>query len=128
MADVRVIVVERDELVRLLADAVRSAIASHASRDEWVDARTSGLGRRLFLRLAHQGAFPVSKRGKTYVARRSDVDVYLERQRVQPEATPCEPAVVPSTPSQPSAPSVTNDDPIERALASGRLRVLKKTE
>lgn len=83
--------------------------------DEWVDARSSGLGRRLFLRLAREGAFPVSKRGKAYVARRSDVDAYLERQRVQRT----QPAV---------SRRVGPDDPIARALAAGRLRVVKKTE
>src|SRR5688500_4598914 len=48
MADVRVVVIESDELARLIAAAVRSAIASQTSGNEWVDARTSGLGRRLF--------------------------------------------------------------------------------
>lgn len=128
MAEVRVVVVELDELVRALEIAVGSALAAHASRDEWVDARTSGLGRRLFLRLAREGAFPVSKRGNAYVARCSDVDAYLERQRVQPEAPSSKPAVAPSTPSQPSDPPVANDDPIARALAAGRLRVLQKIE
>lgn len=119
MADVRVVVIESDELVRLIAAAIRSAIASQASGDEWVDARTSGLGRRLFLRLAREGAFPVSKRGRAYVARRADVDAYIERQRVQPQPKPPEPP-------PPEPPSPGGHDPIAAALAAGRLRVVRK--
>lgn len=118
MTEVRVIVVERDELLRLIAEAVRSASELQSTRAEWVDARSSGLGRRLFLRLARQGAFPVSKRGKAYVARRADVDAYLEQQRVRPSSLP--------PPPEPQPPP--SEDPIARALAAGRLRVVKKAE
>lgn len=115
MADVRVVIVEREELERLIVDAVRAAVASRGSGDEWVDAKTSGLGRRLFLRLARQGAFPVCKRGRAYVARRADVDAYLECQRIQPQ---------PPDPPEPPPPGGT--DPIAAALAAGRLRVVGK--
>lgn len=118
MADVRVVVVERDELERLIDAAVRSAMSSKASGDEWVDARSSGLGWRLFLRLARQGAFPVSKRGKAYVARRADIDAYIESQRVKPQ---------PPSPQPPApAPPPGSHDPIAEALAAGRLRVVKR--
>jgi hypothetical protein len=118
VAEVRVVIIERDELLRLIADAIRSAGAASPTGDEWVDARSSGLGRRLFLRLAREGAFPVSKRGKAYVARRADVDAYLERQRVRPAPPPS------SAEPQPLA----TDDPIARALAAGRLRIVKNSE
>lgn len=117
MADVRVVVVELTELQRMIADTVRAAASPPVSADEWVDARTSGLGRRTFLRLVRAGAFPASKRGKAYIARRADVDRYLERQRVQPDPPP-EPE---SPPPPPGA-----HDPIAAALAAGRLRVIKK--
>src|SRR6185503_2271288 len=77
-----VVVVEADELCRLITEAVATALQKETARDEWIDARSSGLGRRTFLRLAREGAFPVSKVGKRYVARRSDIAAYLDRQRV----------------------------------------------
>jgi hypothetical protein len=48
---------EPDELRELIADAVRTA-APQTKHEEWVDARTSGLGRRQFLRLARVGRVP----------------------------------------------------------------------
>lgn len=116
MPDSRVVVVTPEELRDLIADAVRTAAPS-AKQDEWVDARSSGLGRRLFLRLARERAFPIFKRGRTYVAKRSDVDAYIERQRVEPDPPP--------EPDPPQPPPGTHD-PIAAALAAGRLRVIKK--
>jgi excisionase family DNA binding protein len=120
MADVRVVVIEAEELQRLIAEAVRAATSRPASADEWVDARTSGLGRRTFLRLVREGEFPASKRGKAYVVRRADVDAYLERQRIAPPPTPSPP------PEPPRAPDGAPFDPIAAALAEGRLRIVKK--
>jgi hypothetical protein len=117
VADVRVVVVDVDELRRIIVEAVRSAASERPAPDEWVDARTSGLGRRRFLRLAREGAFPVSRRGRAYIARRSDVDAYLERQRV--EHSPTTPASEPPPPG--------SHDPIAAALAAGRLRLVKKS-
>jgi hypothetical protein len=117
VANVRVVVVPLEELRGLIADAVREAAAPQAAPAVWVDAHSSGLGRRLFLRLAHEGAFPTFKRGKSYVARRGDVDAYVERQRISVERQPEAPAPPPSR-----AP-----DPIAAALAAGRLRVVKKS-
>ena len=97
MVDVRVVVVAPEELRELVVDAVRS-VAAKATPNEWVDARSSGLGRRVFLRLAREGAFPIFKRGRSYVAKRSDVDAYIEQQRVQvapsPEPEPPTSAIV----------------------------------
>jgi hypothetical protein len=112
----RVVVVSTDELRELIADAVR-AITASGKVDEWVDARTSGLGRRLFQRLAREGAFPVFKRGRSYVAKRSDVDAYIERQRIKPDPPPD---------PEPPQPPPGSHDPIAAALAAGRLRVIKK--
>jgi excisionase family DNA binding protein len=119
MADVRVVVVELTELQRMIADTVRAAASPPVSADEWVDARTSGLGRRTFLRLVREGAFPASKRGKAYIARRADVDRYLERQRIAPLSEP-------SPPAPPCRLPVAPFDPIAAALAEGRLRIVKK--
>jgi hypothetical protein len=119
MSDVRVVVIELGELQRMIAEAVRAATSQSASAGEWVDARTSGLGHRTFLRLVREGAFPASKRGKAYVARRADVDAYVERQRIVPA-----PAASPSAPLRP--PDGASFDPIAAALAEGRLRIVKK--
>ena len=115
MAETRVVVVTPDELRELVVEAVR-AVAPAVRQEQWVDARSSGLGRRLFLRLGHEGAFPIFKRGRAYVAKRSDVDAYIERQRVQPD---------PARPEPPQPPPGSHD-PIAAALAAGRLRVVKK--
>lgn len=114
-SDTRIVVVALDELRGLLEEAVRCVPVPRA--DEWVDARSSRLGRRLFLRLGREGAFPIFKRGRTYVAKRSDVDAYIERQRV-PVGPPPEP--------EPPQPPPSSHDPIAAALAAGRLRVIKK--
>jgi hypothetical protein len=117
MSQMKIVLIEPDELNQLIADAVRSALAEHPSKDEWVTARDSGLGHRRFLRLANDGAFPVSKRGKTYVARRSDIDAYLISQRIRPvQATPLTPL-----------PAALIADPIAAVLAQGRLRIVKKS-
>lgn len=112
-SDTRIVVVALDELRGLLEEALRCAPVPRP--DEWVDARSSGLGRRLFLRLGREGAFPIFKRGRTYVAKRSDVDAYIERQRVEPDPPP-----------EPPQPPPGSHDPIAAALAAGRLRVVKK--
>ena len=117
MADVRVVVIELDELQRMIVEAVRLATSERAGADEWVNSRNSGLGRRTFLRLAREGAFPASRRGNAYVARRVDVDAYLARQRIEP--TPARSASLPRLEG-------AAFDPIAAALAEGRLRLVKK--
>ena len=117
MADVRMVFLAPDELRELIAEAVRTA-APQAKYEEWVDGRTSGLGRRLFLRLAHEGAFPIFKRGRSYVARRADVDAHIERHRVEVE--------LPPKPEPPKPRPQAAHDPVAAALAAGRLHVVKK--
>ena len=126
------VVVEAEELRRLIREAVAAALPAAVARDEWVDAHSSGLGRRTFLRLAREGAFPVSKVGKRYVARRADVASYLEQQRVQerprevPVAPrPCHGQLRTRRAIDTDTSSIESDDPVARALAQGRLRVLK---
>ena len=120
------VVVEAEELRRLIKEAVADALPDSVARDEWVDAHSSGLGRRTFLRLAREGAFPVSRVGKRYIARRADVASYLEQQRVEARrgartgAPKRARSLIDSDTSKRDA-----DDPVARALAQGRLRVLK---
>jgi len=116
-SDTRIVVVALAELRSLLEEAVRSSV-SQEKRDEWVDARGSGIGRRLFLQLGREGAFPIFKRGRSFVAKRSDVDAYIERQRVEVEPT--------LKPEPPKPRPLAGHDPIAAALAAGRLHVVKK--
>jgi hypothetical protein len=121
-----IVVVEAAELQRLIREAVESARPRASMADEWLDARTSPLGRRTFLKLAREGAFPASLVGNKYMARRSDVNAYLERQRIQRESPrrAAAPAVLPPLDDVNGA---SNDDPIARALAAGRLRIVNKS-
>lgn len=119
MPETRIVIVTPEELRELIAEAVRK-VAPAVEHAEWVDARSSGLGRRLFLRLAREGAFPIFKRGRVYVARRSDLDAYIERQRVPVDPSPDR------NPEPPDPPSPGSPDPIAAALAAGRLRIVRK--
>lgn len=67
-------------LARLLAPFVAAELAANAG-DTWIDQRTSPLGRRAHRELAKSGAFPASKVGRYWRARRADVDAYIEAQR-----------------------------------------------
>lgn len=101
-------------------------MASYESRDEWVDARTSPLPRRAFLKLAREGAFPASLVGNKFMARRRDVEAYLEGQRIRPAAAAQDQANLHSSPRLPAPAVPSNDDPVARALAAGRLRIVKR--
>jgi hypothetical protein len=106
------VVLDIEDVKAVIAEIVRDAVGRKVTGDDWVDAKTSPLGRRAFHRLARANAFPVSKIGRKLVARRSDIDAYLEAQRVRFD-------------SPVSAPS-EEADPVVRALARGRLRVVKR--
>jgi hypothetical protein len=107
---VRFVVVDPEALRELIQDAVNSAMAGHAGPSEWIDARSAPMGARAFQRLAREGAFPASKPGKRWQARRSDVDAYMDRHRAAAREE-----------------VATNDaqDPVLAALDAGRLRVIK---
>ena len=80
-----------------------------APGDEWVTAKESGLGVRHFRRAAKRGDIPAHRVGRQLVARRSDVDRYIEQ---QPVATKLE--------------SIPKSDPFDNALANGKLTPLQK--
>lgn len=113
MADVKLVLIELGELIRAMKEAIKEARAEREA-DDWVDANSAPFGKRTFQRLARERAFPVSRVGKKHVARRSDIERYLETQRVapQPSAQPCS--------------NTSDEDPIARALEQGRLRIVKK--
>jgi hypothetical protein len=89
-------------ILRAFADVVRPA-DPRAEGPAWVDARSSGIGVRVFRREAKAGSFPVYQVGKRWVAKRADVDRWIESRRID----------------------VTREgegDEFDRALARGRLR------
>ncbi|UQA61783.1 hypothetical protein [Polyangium aurulentum] len=70
-------------LAAYFARIVRDAVPGNAANDtseRYYDARTSPMGRRAFLRLAREKAFPTFKAGKRLVARRADVHAWIEAQ------------------------------------------------
>ena len=87
-----------DAIVDAVAERLRSQ--SLAPESPWLDAKTSQLGVRAFRAAARAGEFETFKVGRKYLARRSDVDGFVERQRVDIEANRNEAA----------------RDPFERAL------------
>lgn len=116
------VVMESAELQRLIEDAVASGVARAVGHDEWIDGRSSPMGHRAFLRLARNGAFSASLVGNNVMARRSEVDAYLDRQRIVPEPT-SDPAGAKNTECSDLNPA---DDPIARALDGGRLHLVEK--
>jgi hypothetical protein len=58
------------EIVRTLDELVTS--------DDWIDQKGSPLGRRLHCEAARTGALRARKVGKTWLARRADIDAYIE--------------------------------------------------
>jgi hypothetical protein len=121
------VVIEPAELQRLIGEAVESAVARASHADDWVDARTSPLGRAAFRKLARDGAFPASLVGNKYMARRSDVDAYLERQRIRAESPGRHSLNAAPSPEVATASHDPTNDPIARALAAGRLRLVRKS-
>lgn len=64
----------------LLASLAREELPS-VTGDDWIDQRTSPLGRRRHRELAKSGAFPAFFEGRRWLARRADVDAYIEGKR-----------------------------------------------
>lgn len=106
----KLVVVPIDELGELIRSAVAEALRSTGhGRADWVDARTSGLEPRAFRRLAREKAFPTYRLGRKLVAKRSDVDAWIES---RPRC------------AETDRPEEAPPDPLARALAAGNLRVV----
>jgi hypothetical protein len=92
-----------------------------ADGGRYYDARTSPLGRRAFLRLAREGAFPTFRAGKKLLARRSDVHAWIEAQEGARAREPAETGPKP-LPTDPTAlHELLMSKPVTgRARAAGR--------
>lgn len=76
----------RERAKRMLADAVveliEATIEQGSAANEWLDQKTSPLGREKHLRLVQQGKLPARKLGKRVLVRKADLDAYLEREGI----------------------------------------------
>ena len=71
---------------RRLAEAVAELITAQlelgTAANEWVDQRTSPLGRRRHLEHAKSGTIPATRDGRRVLMRRADIDAYLDQRRI----------------------------------------------
>jgi excisionase family DNA binding protein len=104
-----IVVLTAEQLRDVVRDAVRDAL-KRAQSDDLVGAAESGMPARTFRRLVRTGKLEGRKVGREYLVRREALDRYLAERAAPPLSS------APTTP----------DDPIERALAAGRLRVIRK--
>ena len=82
----------------------------HGAAPTYVDATSSGLGPKVFRRAARDGEFRVFKPGKKWLARKDEVDGYIERCRVE---------FVEEPPRCRETQSL--QDPLDRAIAAGKI-------
>lgn len=90
-------------LVELLLPALRARLASEdaakGAAGDWLDQRTSPLGRRAHCRACASGAITDARRvGRRWLARRSDLDAYIAAHG-RPAAAPREQAPAESSPA-----------------------------
>ena len=65
-------------LIEAIADQVAARLPAPSAQPEYVDQRTSSIDCRTYVKAARNGAFPASKVGRLYIARRADVAAWLE--------------------------------------------------
>lgn len=101
------------QLARLLAPFVAAELRRIPS-DDWVDQTTSPLDRKRHCKLAKAQAFPAHKEGRRWLARRSDIDAYIEA--CGSDSTPAaRPLAIPAT--RPANDAHEGDPSVEAALA-----------
>lgn len=61
-------------------ELVDAKLALSGASAEWVDQKSSPLGRKKHLRLAREGKFPSRKEGRQVLVLRSDLNAYIERE------------------------------------------------
>lgn len=99
-----------EQLRDVVRDAVRDAL-KEAQAGDLVSAAASGLSPRTFRRLVRTGKLDGKKVGRAYLVKRESFERYLAKRDA--------PKVAPKF-------ADGNEDPIQRALNSGRLRVISK--
>ncbi len=87
----RLVVLEEDELERIVADAAeagaRRALDAREPSSEFLDAvgagAVLGIGARAVQKLAHREGFPAHHIGRSLRFKRSDLLAWMERQRLE---------------------------------------------
>ncbi|MRG98550.1 hypothetical protein [Polyangium spumosum] len=76
--------------LKWLVTLVIETAAQHGRRDEqpYYDAKGSPMGKTAFLRLARENAFPTYRAGKKLLAKRADVDAWIQSQKIARPRTP----------------------------------------
>lgn len=100
-----------------IADRVVDRLGPTQSSDEFLDlaeAERLGVPRRTLRGAIRAGKLTATRIGRSYRVRRSDLDAWLASHRVEPKPPEPKPRSL-----QPEA------DPVARALADGRLRVVR---
>lgn len=104
------VVMDVGELEKLLEAAVARALSKRSPGEaDWLDvhgAGALGIGPRKFRALLRCGAVPGSRVGRKLVAKRADLEAWVQAQPVA------------------RAESVAGDDPVADLLSKGRLRVV----
>ena len=70
----------RDKLHALVDEL--ADVLERAAGDDWVDQKTSPLGRAKHLSLAKRGVLPASREGRRVLIRRSVIEAYLAKKQI----------------------------------------------
>lgn len=77
----------RERALRMIAEGhallTEAALAERGAANDWVDQRSSPLGRRRHLELARSGVLPSRKHGSKVLVRRDDLNDYIEREGIR---------------------------------------------
>jgi excisionase family DNA binding protein len=70
------------EKLHALIDEIVNAIEQQSTGAEWVDQKSSPLGRDRHMRLVRAGTLPGKKDGRRVLVRRADIERYLQTKTV----------------------------------------------
>lgn len=77
----------RERGLRMIAEGhallTEASLAERGAANDWIDQRTSPLGRRRHLELARSGVLPSRKHGSKVLVRRDDLNAYIEREGIR---------------------------------------------
>jgi excisionase family DNA binding protein len=90
-----------------ISEMIEATIARGVAANEWVDQKSSPLGKNRHLALARTGKIPSKKVGQLVLIRRDDLNAYLEREGISRSRPTDEDDVL---------------DVVERITAGGRRR------
>lgn len=71
-------------IAEAVSDLITATLEQGASQVEWVNQKSSPLGRRKHCELVRKGKLPGYRHGRDVLVRRADMNAYLEREGVRP--------------------------------------------